>query len=89
LRFKSNDRQFAFNVLQGIEVKDDSNDSNANNSSQSGGSFSNLNKSNEENEELQLIKEENIKQLVADCRKQLISTDEDCYGSWALVSCYE
>jgi hypothetical protein len=87
LRFKSNDRQFALNILQGIEVKDDSGD--ANNSVQAGGSYSSLNKSGEETEEMQLVKEENIRQLVADCRKQLIGIDEDCYGSWALVSCVE
>ena len=31
-------------------------------------------------------REENVKQLVADCRKQLIDVNEDCYGSWALIN---
>jgi hypothetical protein len=31
-------------------------------------------------------REENIRQLVADCRKQLIDSNEDCYGSWALIN---
>ena len=34
----------------------------------------------------QAEREENIKQLVVDCRKQLVDGREDCYGSWALIN---
>ena len=34
----------------------------------------------------QTTREENIRQLVADCRKELIDGIEDCYGSWALIN---
>ena len=40
-------------------------------------------------DESQQEREANIKQLVQDCRKQLIDDSEDCYGSWALIKCDE
>jgi hypothetical protein len=36
--------------------------------------------------QLEREREENIRQLVSDCRKQLVDTNEDCYGSWALIN---
>jgi hypothetical protein len=34
----------------------------------------------------QAEREDNIKQLVMDCRKQLVDVREDCFGSWALIN---
>ncbi len=34
----------------------------------------------------QAEREENIKQLLVDCRKQLVDANEDCYGTWALIN---
>ena len=40
-------------------------------------------------ETAQAEREENVKQLVSDCRKLLVDNDEDCYGSWALINVTE
>lgn len=40
-------------------------------------------------EQFQSEREENVRQLVADCRKELVDSNEDCYGSWALINCNE
>jgi len=37
----------------------------------------------------QAEREENVKQLVSDCRKLLVDQSEDCYGSWALINVTE
>ena len=91
LRFKDNYRQLAFDVLQGVKVTEEEmttpskvpqTNSNTNNISL------NNNKSLNEDAERQ-AREENVRQLVADCRKQLVDTNEDCYGSWALINYHE
>ena len=81
LRFIDKYRQLAFEVLQGIEVKDDT--------LRSLSSSSNLKEQKLENENEEVNnheREQNVRQLVADCRKQLVTNDEDCYGSWALIN---
>ena len=30
-------------------------------------------------------REENVRQLVADCKRLLVDLNEDCYGNWALI----
>ena len=37
----------------------------------------------------QAEREENVKQIVSDCRKLLVDQSEDCYGSWALINVTE
>ncbi len=78
----------AFDVLQGVKVTEEemttpskvaSANSNTNNIS------TNNNININEDAERQ-AREENVRQLVADCRKQLVDTNEDCYGSWALIN---
>ena len=32
-------------------------------------------------------KEENLKTLIEECKKMLITEPEDCIGSWGLVDC--
>ena len=44
---------------------------------------------NFDNDESQGVREENIRALVSDCRKELIDGIEDCYGSWALINYLE
>ena len=34
----------------------------------------------------QAEREQNVRQLVMDCRKQLVTDNEDLYGSWALIN---
>ncbi len=34
-------------------------------------------------------REENVRQLVADCKKLLVDLSEDCYGNWALIDSSE
>ncbi len=98
MRFKDNYRQLAFEVLQGVKIVEDENSSN---NLSSKNSSSNLNQltnqkqdetstmvlySNSSEEITQSEREENVRQLVADCRKQLVDDNEDCYGSWALIN---
>lgn len=80
MRFKDNNRQLAFQVLQGFEVEDDSN---VQNSLRKSNSSSNL---KAEDDLTQAEREQNVRQLVADCRKQLVTDSEDLYGSWALIN---
>jgi hypothetical protein len=88
----------AFDVLQGIrvaEVISYENTANLNvNNNSSNSQLSLLSSAkqpliNFEADEPQTIREENIRQLVADCRRELIDGIEDCYGSWALINCAE
>ena len=74
-------------------VDDDSGPSNTKSSSNN---LISLNKQEEASTNLNLVdeaaqveREENVKQLVADCRKLLIDNNEDCYGSWALINVNE
>jgi phosphatidylinositol 4-phosphatase len=96
LRFKDQYRTMSLQILQGVHAYPRTSTNsrfNATNNS----SNSNNNNGNELliqndliiNDELQVEREENIKQLVVDCRKQLIDVNEDCFGSWALIDCNE
>lgn len=102
LRFRDSYRQLALEVLQGVSVyEDDLNNPSANLkvSASTGSQLNNLrnetaieiNGSNtaisvEDTLQAEREREENIRQLVTDCRKQLIDANEDCYGSWALIN---
>jgi hypothetical protein len=102
LRFKDTYRQIAFDVLQGIKLKEEEVNQSAlnlkfspalspqqiNGKSEESVLFLNntANVSFLSDDLAQTEREQNIKQLVSDCRKQLIANDEDCYGSWALIN---
>ncbi len=92
LRFKDNNRQMALEVLQGIKISDD--DSSGLNklnltslltNLQKEENSASLNNSNIIDDTAQKEREENIRQLVADCKKLLVDLNEDCYGNWALI----
>ena len=68
-------------MLQGFEIEDDSIMQN----SQKSSSSTNLKAEENACEMSQAEREQNVKQLVADCRKQLVTDNEDLYGSWALI----
>ena len=100
LRFKENYRLLAYEVLQAVRVTEADVNTNAYISSpfrsssnllqtQSVAAASNI----EENQSVsaataaaQAEREENVRQLVNDCRKQLVGVAEDCYGAWALIN---
>lgn len=90
LRFKEHYRQIAYDVLQGKGVAEIIND--VDNSSQSNSNNNNNNSIiqsviiSDDNDESQAVREDNIRSLVSDCRKELIDGREDCYGSWALIN---
>lgn len=100
LRFKENYRQLGFDALQGVNVFEE--DLNASSNAGGGSlknspstaqllMSNNNNKQDEQQAAEDLVqsereREENIRQLVSDCRKQLVDTNEDCYGSWALIN---
>lgn len=98
LRFKDNNRQMALEVLQGIKISDEESNGQNNNiknltnlltNLQKEENASNLNNPNiivdEKEREAQKEREENIRQLIADCKKLLVDLNEDCYGNWALI----
>lgn len=82
----------AYEALQGVKIVEEnltasnpnskSSSSIANSSSQTSIS-ANLTAAEEA---AQHEREENVRQLVADCRRQLVDDNEDCYGSWALIN---
>lgn len=90
LRFKDTYRQLAFEVLQGFQITDETSSLRASNSSANLADKSQ--KVDEtstcfvQDETSQIEREQNVRQLVSDCRKQLVSDNEDCYGSWALIN---
>jgi hypothetical protein len=84
-------------VLQGVNVvEEDLNSSSAINNrlsnlhnqpqSQTKLDESSVNSANSAEEAAEREREENVRQLVSDCRKQLVEENEDCYGSWALIN---
>ena len=78
LRFKDHNRQLALEVLQGNSINDES-ATNQTIQKNDDVSFA--------SEELtQSEREQNVRQLVADCQRQLVAETEDCYGSWALIN---
>jgi phosphatidylinositol 4-phosphatase len=88
-RFKDNYRQIAFEVLQGVKLNEEE-ISNQNKSTQvkedvNSASTSSLLSLSASEEAAQREREENIRQWVSDCRKQLID-NEDCFGCWALIN---
>ena len=92
LRFKDSYRQMAIDVLQGVKLSEEDM---LNITGQSRPSQSNILSQAQDKktdsmtateEIFQTEREENVKQLVADCRKQLVDVKEDCYGSWALIN---
>lgn len=101
LRFKENYRLLAYEVLQGVRVIEEDVATNSYMNSPfrttNGITVNELNSSQPVVPVLdqaailaaQTEREENIKQLVLDCRKQLVDTNEDCYGSWALIDSSE
>ena len=92
LRFKEHYRQIAYDVLQGIGVTeiindvDNSSHLNSNNNNNNNNSIIQSVIISYDNDESQAVREENIRSLVSDCRKELIDGIEDCYGSWALIN---
>ncbi len=94
LRFKDNNRQMGLEVLQGIKISDDESSGLNNNlknltslltNLQKEENSTSLNNSNIADDTTQKDREENIRQLVADCKKLLVDLNEDCYGNWALI----
>ncbi len=81
LRFKDNYRQLAFEVLQGTKVTDN-NDPNQ--------KQSNSGQQQHHQQQVEEIshseREENVRQLISDCKKQLVDRNEDIYGSWGLIN---
>ncbi len=90
LRFKEHYRQIAYDVLQGIGVteiiNDVDNSSNLNSNNNNNNSIIQSGIISYDNDESQTVREDNIRSLVSDCRKELIDGIEDCYGSWALIN---
>ena len=98
MRFKDNFRQLAIEVLQGETLVDDdptlSTKSSSNNligqtANKQDSVNASLNLNLPVDETAQAEREENVKQVVSDCRKLLVDHDEDCYGSWALINVTE
>lgn len=93
LRFRDQYRTISLQILQGSHVYPRSHTSSRNKTTNNINNNNNGNESVVQNDalsdELQAEREENIKQLVVDCRKQLIDANEDCFGSWALIDCNE
>ncbi len=94
MRFKDNFRQLAIEALQGKTLVDDdltlSTKSSSNNLiGQTANKQDSLNLNLPVDETAQAEREENVKQVVSDCRKLLVDNDEDCYGSWALINVTE
>lgn len=95
LRFKYNNRQMALECLQGIKIVDDeitSLNSNLKNltsvlspSLQQKEESTNSPQLSMEEAANQKEREENVRQLVADCKRLLVDLNEDCYGNWALI----
>lgn len=78
LRFKENYRQLAFDVLQGVKVTEDSLNIKQNQK---------VDDITQQDEISQAEREENVRQLIADCKKLLVdNSNEDCYGSWGLIN---
>ena len=81
--------------MQGAKLIDE--ESNTSNSSKPSSNFiSHVNKQEEINgslnvadESSQIEREDNVKQLVSDCRKLLVDGNEDCFVSWALINVNE
>lgn len=72
LRFKDAYRQAAIDVTHGKTVSEDMLDGKL--------------KVPEEDVREMLEKEENVKQLIEDCKKMLIVEPEECLGGWSLVN---
>ena len=70
LRFRDAFRQMALDVLQGTPAFEEEQ----------------VPKSNEEQIQAEKEREENVRQLLFDCKKELIGQTEDCFGRWALIN---
>ncbi|CAF0855686.1 unnamed protein product, partial [Brachionus calyciflorus] len=79
LRFRDAFRQIALDVLQGTPAVEEEQQPKTNLLSPT---------KNDEQLDDQSVKEreENVRQLLDDCRKELVGQDEDCYGRWALIN---
>ena len=84
LRFKDNTRQMALEVLQGNSISDESATNQG--AQKSDDATFGQNSSFAPEELTQSEREQNVRQLVADCQRQLVAETEDCYGSWALIN---
>lgn len=69
LRFRDAFRQMALDVLQGIPAFEEEQ----------------VPKTNEDQVQAEKEREENVRQLLLDCKKELIDQNEDCFGRWALI----
>lgn len=81
LRFKDAFRQMALDVLQGVPANENDQISKPNYLSPTKNEDNNEDQAQADSE-----REENIRQLLNDCKKELISQNEDCYGIWALIN---
>ena len=92
LRFKDQYRQLAFEVLQGNHVHDiestSSSNNNSNNNTPAVKLASQTSKFDDEQMASTAVDEisQNERQLILDCKKQLVNKNEDCYGSWGLIN---
>lgn len=82
MRFKDNSRQLAYEVLQGVKITEEDQASTTKTQQTPKQDVTN-------DETAEREREENVRQLVADCRRQLVDLNEDCYGSWALINYIE
>ena len=71
-------RNLSSNLIQSINKNDDS--------LKSSSSSSNLSNAFQSEEIAQSEREENVRQLIIDCKKELVDDEEDCYGSWGLIN---